>query len=112
MRVKSLAARKHRKIRTLTKGYRHARRRRVGAGIEAVLHAGMYAYIGRKLRKRDMRSLWITRLSAAVKSQGVSYSAFISSLKNSKVELDRKVLSDIAIKDPNTFTKILQFAKK
>lgn len=110
-RVKSIAQRKHRKFYKLTKGYRQARRRRVKAGKEAILHAGQYAYHGRKLRKRDMRRLWITRLGAAAKENGTSYSKLMAGLKKEKIDLDRKVLSEIAISDPSTFTKIVESVK-
>lgn len=110
-RVKSLEQKKHRKILDLAKGYKNARKRRFHSAMEAVLHAGQYAYAGRKLRKRDLRALWIVRLSAAVKQNGMSYSKFISALKKAKVELDRKVLSAIAIEDKETFTKIVESVK-
>ena len=77
------------------------------AAKEALMHAGQYAYIGRKDRKGDMRALWITRLSAAAKMRGLSYSRMIAGLKKNSIELDRKILSDIAIKDPETFDKII-----
>lgn len=107
MRVKSIASRKHKKIRQATKGFRHAARKRIGAGKEAVMHAGMYAYVGRRLKKRDLRSLWITRLSAAVKELNLNYSTFISKMKKADVQLDRKILSEIAAKDKATFQKIV-----
>ena len=106
-RVKSIAQRRHRKIKEATKGFRQARRRRIKAGKEALMHAGMYAYVGRKDRKGDMRALWIIRLSAAAKLRGLSYSNLIAGLKKENIELDRKILSDIAIKDPETFDKIV-----
>ncbi len=90
------------------KGFRQARSRRIQTAKEAVVHAGAYAYHGRKLKKRDLRSLWIVRLSAAVKSLGFSYSKFIAALKKEKIDLDRKILSDIAIKYPETFKKIVK----
>ena len=107
-RVKSVSAKRHRKVRKAAKGFKHARSRRFKAGKEAVLHAGQYAYIGRKLRKRDMRSLWIKRLNAAVRENGLTYSKFVAGLKEAKIELDRKVLADIAVKDPETFKAILK----
>ncbi len=107
MRVKSIASRKHKKIRQATKGFRNAARRRINAGKQAIMHAGQYAYVGRRLRKRDMRSLWIVRLSAAAKAEGTSYSVLINKLKKANIEIDRKILSDIAIKDYNTFKKIV-----
>lgn len=108
-RIKSIAQRRHRKIKAATKGFKQARRTRIKAGKEALLHAGQYAYIGRHLRKRDMRALWIIRLSAAAKERGSSYSKLMAYLKKSKIEIDRKILSDIAAKDPGTFDKIVSF---
>ncbi|MBI1864094.1 50S ribosomal protein L20 [Candidatus Woesebacteria bacterium] len=110
-RIKSRAAIKHKKLKKETKGFRQARRTRIKAGKEAVLHAGQYAYIGRKLRKRDFRALWIMRLNAAVREHGLSYSKFIGSLKKNKIEIDRKILSAIAISDPKTFKEIISKLK-
>jgi len=106
-RVKSKAAIKHRKVLKLAKGYHAARSRRYKTAHEAVMHAGAYAFHGRKLKKRDLRSLWIVRLSAAAKLLGTSYSRLINNLKKEKIELDRKVLSDIAAKNPTVFEKIV-----
>ena len=111
MRVKSIAARKHRKVKKLAKGFRQARRTRVKAAKEALLQAGAYAYHGRKLRKRDMRALWITRINAALRAEGVSYSKFMAGLKKAKIGLDRKILADIAVNDPATFKEILSQVK-
>lgn len=110
-RVKSPAQRKHRKLKQLTKGMRQARRTRVKAGQEAALHAGQYAYIGRKLRKRDLRSTWIMRLNAAVREEGMSYSKFVAALKKSKIEIDRKMLAEIAVTDTAAFKEILSNLK-
>jgi large subunit ribosomal protein L20 len=110
MRVKSVSAIRHRKMLARAKGYRQARSRRIQTAKEALVHAGAYAYHGRKLKKRDLRSLWITRISASTKSLGVSYSKFVSGLKKEKIEIDRKILSDIAVKDPETFKKIVKEA--
>src|SRR5881394_3009495 len=110
-RVKSIARRKHKKIRNATKGYVAARRKRVAAGKEAMMHAGQYAYVGRKLRKRNIRALWIMRLNAAVRLEGMSYSKFIAGLKREKIEIDRKMLADIAVTDPDTFKKIASLTK-
>lgn len=112
MRVKSIAQRKHRKILKQARGFKQARRKRVKAAKEALLHAGQYAYQGRKLRKRNLKALWITRLSAAAKERGTSYSQLIADLKKAKIEINRKILSDLAVKDPATFTKILDSLKK
>ena len=106
-RVKSLEQKKHRRILKKAKGFKNARSRTFHAANEAVMHAGQYAYEGRKLRKRDLRALWITRLGAAVKTQGLSYSKFIALLKKEKIELDRKMLSEIAATDPATFKQII-----
>lgn len=110
-RVKSKSAIRHRKVKKLAKGYKHAGRKRVKGAKEAILHAGQYAYIGRKLRKRDMRKLWIKRLNAAVREHGLTYSKFISKLKAEKIEIDRKILADIAVNDPGTFEKIVSKLK-
>ncbi|QQG41360.1 MAG: 50S ribosomal protein L20 [Candidatus Woesebacteria bacterium] len=110
MRVKSVSARRHRKILARAKGFRQARNQRIQVAKEAVVHAGAYAYAGRKLKKRDLRGLWIIRISAAVKKLGVSYSKFIAGLKKEKIEIDRKILSDIAIHDMETFKKVVKEA--
>lgn len=106
-RVKSVASRKHRIIRSAARGFKNARSRRLKVAKEALLHAGQYAYAGRKLRRRDLRSLWITRLNAAVREQGLSYSVFISLLKKKNIELDRKILAELAVKNPDVLSKII-----
>jgi large subunit ribosomal protein L20 len=78
---------------------------------EADLHASQYAYMGRKLRKRDMRRLWITRINAALTPYKVSYSKFINGLKKAKIELDRKILADLVVSDPSTFKSIVDRVK-
>jgi large subunit ribosomal protein L20 len=110
-RVKSIAARRHRKILKQAKGFTQARRRRIRAAKEAVMHAGQYAYVGRKLRKRDLRSLWTMRINAAVREEGISYSRFISMLKKANVEIDRKMLAEIAATDPTSFKAIINQVK-
>lgn len=111
-RSKSISARGHRKVKAAAKGYHAARRKRVKTAKEAVLHAGDYAYRGRKMRKRNFRTLWIMRLNAAARENGLkNYAQLVKSLKEAKIELNRKILSDIAIKDPNTFSEIAQKAK-
>jgi large subunit ribosomal protein L20 len=111
-RVKSIAARKHRKMLSAARGFKQSRRQRIQVAKEALLHAGQYAYEGRRLRKRDLRGLWITRLNAALRPGGLSYSRFISLLTKKGISLDRKVLADIAVKDPATFDKIVSEASK
>jgi large subunit ribosomal protein L20 len=110
-RVKSISAKRHRKIKKAAKGFKHARSRRVKTAKEALLHSGQYAYIGRKLKKRDLRSLWIKRLNAASREHGLTYSKLIAGLKKNNIELDRKILSDMAINDSNTFKKIIDAIK-
>ena len=110
-RSKSIAARRHRKIKSAARGFKHARSRRIRAAKEALLHAGQYAFIGRKLKRRDLRRLWITRLNAAARENGMSYSKLIAGLKAKKIELDRKILSDIAVHDAETFKKIVSGLK-
>ncbi len=110
-RVKSTASRRHRKVLKLARGYKQSRRRRIMTAKEAVLHAGQYAYAGRKLRKRDIRSLWIVRMNAAVRQEGLNYSKFIAALKKNKIDLDRKILAEIAATDNATFKQIVSSVK-
>lgn len=111
MRVKSVSARRHRKLLDRAKGFRQARSTRIQTAKEAVVHAGAYAFAGRKLKRRDLRSLWIVRLNAAVRTCGTSYSKFIAALKREKIELDRKILSAIAVSDLPTFKKVVDEVK-
>ena len=106
-RVKSLSAKRHRKVKSQAKGFKHSARKRVRTAKEALLHAGQYAYIGRKQKKRNFRRLWTIRLNAAAREHGISYSQLISKLKTANIELDRKMLSEIALTDPKTFEKII-----
>lgn len=107
-----VSGRKHRKLLSLAKGYRQNRSRNVKQAKEAVLHAGSYAFHGRKLRKRNFRALWNVRISEAVKLEGVSYSVFMNMLKKANVEIDRKILSDLVVNDPTTFKQIVAEVKK
>lgn len=102
--------RSHKKLLSRTKGYRMTKNRLVKVAREADLHAGQYAFAGRRLRKRDFRRLWITRLSAAIKAidEKLNYSTIINKLKKANVLLDRKVLADIALKDAPTFAAIVE----
>ncbi|PIR80067.1 MAG: 50S ribosomal protein L20 [Candidatus Levybacteria bacterium CG10_big_fil_rev_8_21_14_0_10_35_13] len=113
MRVKRgvVSKRKHNKLKALTKGYRGTKHRLIKMQHEAALHAGAYAYHGRKLRKRDIRALWITRIGEAAKQEGISYSVLMNKLKKDKIELDRKILADLAVNDPETFKKIISSVK-
>lgn len=87
------------------------RRRLISVGKEAVLHAGQYAYVGRKARKRDARRLWITRISGALEPMGISYSRFIHAIKSKNIQLDRKILADLVLAEPEVFKKIVEQAK-
>ena len=115
-RVKTGITRKnrHKKVLKLTKGFRGTNRRLIKRAKEAALHAGQYAFIGRKLRKRDMRKLWIMRINAALKQidETMRYSRFINSLKKANIQLDRKVLSELAVNDPETFKAVVTKASK
>ena len=99
--------RRHKKLHKLTKGYRGGRGKLVREAKSALLHTGEYAFAGRKLRKRDMRRLWITQLGIAVRAEGLSYSKFISQLKLKDIKLDRKSLADLAVNHPLDFKKIV-----
>ncbi|MDO8660795.1 MAG: 50S ribosomal protein L20 [Candidatus Woesearchaeota archaeon] len=103
--------RRHNKVLKAARGFKQARSNRYKVAKEAVLHAGQYAYEGRKNRKREMRSIWIVRLNAAVREHDMSYSRFIKGLKTANINLDRKMLSDIAIQDPQAFTEIVSKVK-
>ena len=112
-RVKgALATRKRRKkILKLAKGYWGSKSRHFKMAKQAVMKSGNYAYIGRKQRKRDFRRRLITRISAACKANGVNYSTFMNGLKKANIELNRKMLSEIAIADPAAFTSLVEKAK-
>jgi len=112
-RVKgALATRKRRKkILKLAKGYWGAKSKHFKMAKQAVMKSGNYAYIGRKCRKRDFRKLWITRISAACKMNDMNYSTFINGLKKAGVTLNRKMLSEIAVADPEGFKNLVAQAK-
>lgn len=107
-----VSRRKHKKLLSLTKGYRGTKSRLVKTAKEASLHAGAYAFHGRKLRKRDFRSLWITRIGEATKKEGISYSVFMHKLKLANVMLDRKMLNELITEDPSTFKKLVSTVNK
>ena len=114
MRIKrGVNANKKRKaILKQAKGYRGAKSKLYRVAREAVMKSGQYAYVGRKLKKRDMRSLWITRINAACHENGVSYRVFINGLKKANIDLNRKVLADLAVTDKVAFAKLVETAKK
>ncbi len=116
MRVKTgfVRSRAHKKVIKANKGFRGTNRRLFKRANEARLHAGQYAYVGRKLRKRDMRTLWILRISAAIKQvdEKLNYSRFISLLRQAKISLDRKILADLAVNDSDAFAAVVKKASK
>ena len=105
------ASAKHKKIRDLAKGYYGAKHRWFRTANEAVMHAGQYAYRDRRNRKREFRKLWIARINAAARQNGLSYSLFINGLMRAGVEIDRKILSELAISNEVAFTQLVQVAK-
>ncbi len=113
MRVKrgTTSRAKHNKLFRANKGYRMTKRRLTSAATEAYLHAGEYAYAGRKNRKRDFRELWITRISEAVKTRGLSYSSFVHKLKEANITLDRKTMANLVVEDPDVFDALFEHVK-
>jgi large subunit ribosomal protein L20 len=105
------AHRRHKRLLNAAEGRRGTRSRLVKSAHEAQLHAMAYAYVGRKQRKRQMRSLWILRLNAAAREHGLTYGSLINGLKRAGVTLDRKVLADIAVRDAGTFGRIAEVAR-
>ena len=112
-RVKgAMMTRKRRnKMLKLAKGYWGAKSKHFKMAKQAVMKSGNYAFAGRKMKKRDFRSLWITRISAACKMNDINYSRFMNGLKKANIEINRKMLSEIAISDPQAFTQLVQTAK-
>lgn len=102
---------RHKKILKMAKGYRGRAKSCFRVAIEKVEKALRYAYRDRKARKRDFRGLWIQRINAAVREHDLIYSRFISGLKAAQIDLDRKVLSDLAVREPETFSKIVEKVK-
>ena len=112
-RVKGAMMTRKRRNKTLklAKGYYGAKSKHFKMAKQAVMKSGNYAYIGRKQKKRDFRRLWITRISAACKLNGTNYSTFMNGLKKANIDLNRKMLSEIAIADPAAFTSLVESAK-
>lgn len=104
--------RRHKKVLKRAKGYRGGRRKLYKRAKEATIRAGQHAYAHRRTKKRVNRRLWIIRLNAAVRERGLKYSEFIKLLKKNKIELDRKILSELAVKNPEIFDKIVEQVKK
>lgn len=102
---------KHKKVLKAAKGYYGRRKNTIRVAKQAVEKAGQYAYRDRKVRKRNFRSLWIQRINAAVREHGMTYGRFIDGLNKAGIEIDRKVLSDIAIREPDAFKVLTEKAK-
>jgi len=102
---------KHKKLTSQAKGYRHGRKNLVKMSRQALLKAGQYAYRDRRVKKREFRRLWIVQINAACRLNDIKYSIFMNGLKNKKVELDRKVLAQIAQDNPEEFTKLVEKVK-
>ena len=102
---------RHKRVKAQTKGMIKVRRSSLKKAREALLKAWSYQYRDRRNKKRDFRRLWITRIGNASKDLGLSYSKFMAGLKNNKIEIDRKVLAELAVNEPNIFTKIVEKAK-
>ena len=98
---------RHQKVRSATKGYRGTRRNRFKSAKEAMIHARAYAFRDRRNRKRDFRQLWIVRMNAACRESGLTYSQFINVMKQKNVQLNRKMLSEIAVRHPQAFKNIV-----
>ena len=103
---------RHKKVLKLAKGYYGARSRVYRVAVQAVTKAGQYAYRDRRTKKRQFRQLWIARINAASRQNGLSYSRFINGLKKASVEIDRKILADIAVHDKTTFAALVSKAKE
>ncbi|OGK16832.1 50S ribosomal protein L20 [Candidatus Roizmanbacteria bacterium RIFCSPHIGHO2_01_FULL_39_12b] len=114
MRVKGgkVTRRRHNKLLKLARGYRMSRSTLINSAHEAVLHAGEYAFHGRKLRKRNFRTLWIVRINAELKKLGITYRDFIHMLRINNIAIDRKILAVFATRYPAVFAKIVETAQK
>lgn len=114
MRIKRAvnAVKKRRKILKQAKGYFGAKSKLYRTAREQVMKSGQYSYIGRKQKKRDFRALWITRINAACRQNDISYSRFVAGLKKANVSLNRKVLADMAVREPQAFSQLVEIAKK
>ena len=103
---------RHKKVLKQAKGYYGAKHYRYRMAKQAVMKSGMYAYVGRKDKKSDFRKLWITRINAAARMNGLTYSKMISGLKKANVTINRKMLAEIAVNDPKAFAEVVEISKK
>ena len=113
-RVKTaiITRKKHKKVLKRAKGYYGAKHYRFRMAKQAVMKSGMYAYVGRKDKKSNFRKLWISRINAAARMNGITYSNLINGLKKANVVINRKMLAELAVNDPKAFTEIAEIAKK
>ena len=102
---------RHKRVLKLAKGYRGAKSKQFRTAKQAVMKSGVYAYVGRKLRKRDFRRLWIARINAATRINGMSYSQFMFGLKVAGIDINRKMLADLAVTDAAAFAGLVETAK-
>ena len=106
------AVKKRRKVLRLAKGYYGAKSKQYRAASQQVMKSMAYAYVGRKLKKREYRKLWIARINAAARMNGMSYSVLMNGLKKHNITINRKMLADIAVNDPAAFAKVVELAKE
>lgn len=113
-RVKTarITRKKHKKVLKRAKGYYGAKHYRFRMAKQAVMKSGMYAYVGRKDKKSNFRKLWIARINAAARMNGLTYSKLIAGLKKANIVINRKMLAELAVTDPKAFTKVAELAKK
>ena len=113
-RVKTaiITRKKHKKVLKMAKGYFGAKSIRFRMAKQAVMKSLQYAYVGRRLKKRDFRKLWIARINAAARANGMNYSTLINGMKKANITINRKMLSEMAISDPNAFSEIVKAIKK
>lgn len=113
-RVKTgiITRKKHKKVLKMAKGYYGAKSIRFRMAKQAVMKSGQYAYVGRKLKKRDFRRLWIARINAAARANGVNYSTLINGMKKNEINVNRKMLAEMAVSDPAAFTELVKAATK
>lgn len=107
----TIVKKSHKKLLARTKGFRHGRKNLIKLAHQAATKAGQYAYRDRRAKKRDFRSLWIIRINAGLKPYGLSYSKFMGGCKKAKIELNRKVLSELAVQNPDEFKKVVEKVK-
>ena len=112
-RVKTgmITRKKHKKVLKLAKGYYGAKSIRFRMAKQAVMKSGQYAFVGRKLKKRDFRRLWIARINAAARANGINYSTLINGMKKANINVNRKMLAEMAVNDPAAFTEIVKAIK-